>query len=269
MQDKSTDNDEDLVKMVNLAINKPEEAISKSRQQADALQRQLEADGGDDEDALSGFGGMDQDSLMQLLQSHGAFQSPAGAAAASAAGATAASSTQSRATEASTTNTGSGAVSAQPPNPAAPPAPAAPVSGSNQVSSDQLSNLRNILQGITVPEDQPQTDLNLADVLTPSAIGPLLNDAEIRSALFPHLPESIAQTPEELRRVVQSPQFQQSLQSLSYALSSGQLGPLLAQLGLEGSNGASGVETFLRAIEEQARRRGGSGDNGGDRMDTD
>jgi len=136
-------------------------------------------------------------------------------------------------------------------------------------SQDQLTNLRSMLAGIQVPEGQNTTDVDLANVLTPSAIAPLLNDPEIVSALFPHLPPlPQAPTLEDLRDTVSSPQFQQALHSLSVALQSGQLGPLVAQLGLPAEAGQS-VEGFLRAIEEQARRRGEDGNQGVDRMDTD
>jgi hypothetical protein len=133
-------------------------------------------------------------------------------------------------------------------------------------SQDQLSNLRTMLAGIQVPEGQNTTDVDLANVLTPSAITNLLNDPEIVSALFPHLPPlPQAPTAQDLRDTVSSPQFQQALHSLTIALQSGQLGPLVAQLGLPPEAGQS-VEGFLRAIEEQARR---GGDQGGDSMDTD
>jgi 26S proteasome regulatory subunit N13 len=64
------------------------------------------------------------------------------------------------------------------------------------------------------------------------------------------------------------------LQSLSIALQSGQLGPLLSQLDLDPSAG-NGVEAFLRAIQEQAGRRQRDQedenveDHSGDRMEED
>ena len=119
--------------------------------------------------------------------------------------------------------------------------------------------------------------------MTTQTLTPLLNNREICAALFPHLPEGSERSPEEVRQVVQSPQFQQALATLSFALESGELGPLLTQLGLDPSAGNSkfflvmmiiierqhssevnikeqlyyylGVESFLRAIEQQARRR--------------
>ncbi|CAG8742979.1 16697_t:CDS:2, partial [Dentiscutata heterogama] len=66
-----------------------------------------------------------------------------------------------------------------------------------------------------------------------------------------------------------------ALQSLSVALQSGQLGPLLTQLGLDPSAG-SGVEAFLRAIQDQVSRQrrnnpeeDNADDQSGDRMDED
>lgn len=88
-----------------------------------------------------------------------------------------------------------------------------------------------------------QENLSLGDVLSPQSLGPLLNDREFCSALFPFLPEQSERTPEEVRQVVQSPQFQRALATLSYALQSGELGPLLSQLGLDPSAGNSKFAT--------------------------
>ncbi|CAI2166701.1 17443_t:CDS:2 [Funneliformis geosporum] len=116
---------------------------------------------------------------------------------------------------------------------------------------EQLGGLRNVLPNIQNPE------------------------GGTRHALFPHLPSNIERTPEELNAVLNSPQFAQALQSLSMALQSGQLGPLLTQLGLDPSAG-NGVEAFLRAVQEQAGRRqrdhnddDNTDDHSGDRMEED
>lgn len=94
----------------------------------------------------------------------------------------------------------------------------------------------------------------LSDVLTTQSLTPLLNDADICASLFPFLPEESERSAEEVRQVVKSPQFSQALQSLSAALQTGQLGPLLSQLGLDPSAGNS-VESFLIAIGEQAKQK--------------
>ncbi|CAG8601070.1 8331_t:CDS:2 [Acaulospora morrowiae] len=206
MQDAKDDKDEEYANKVNRLLNDPQGALAENRQQSSST---------------SQFGnpfhdlGMDQEQLMQLLQGQGPFGLPIPST-------TPASEPQS--ITATTSEAGSGVQPSE-----------------HTVTPEQLGNLRNILSGIQIPEGSRQSDLNLADVLAPSAIGPLLNDPELSSALFPHLPPNINRTPEELREVIQSPQFAQALQSLNIALQSGQLGPLLTQLGLDPSAGNGGL----------------------------
>ncbi|KAG0320558.1 Squalene epoxidase [Dissophora globulifera] len=146
-------------------------------------------------------------------------------------------------------------------------APAAPVSssaaqpagaaGGSSLTSQQMDQLRHLLGGIQVPQTTGgvarQSNLRLDHVLTPGAAASLLSNPQICQALFPHLPESSERTPEEIQAIVRTPQFSQALVSLSTALGSGQLGPLLRQFGL-GPNAGDGVEGFLAAIEEQAKK---------------
>jgi hypothetical protein len=106
------------------------------------------------------------------------------------------------------------------------------------LSTNQLHDLRNILSEIRVPQGTDRTNsLELGNVLTPEAIRSILSDQDIASALFPHLPETSDNTNEELQEIIHSPQFRQSLHRLSAALQSGQLGPLMTQLGLDPSAG--------------------------------
>ena len=73
---------------------------------------------------------------------------------------------------------------------------------------------------------------------------PILADSAVQERLTPFLPQdaSIPSSEDELRATVSSPQFHQALSSFSTALSSGQLGPVLAQFGL----GESAVEAANR-----------------------
>ncbi|CAO3699096.1 unnamed protein product [Rhizopus microsporus] len=96
--------------------------------------------------------------------------------------------------------------------------------------------------------------LALTDILNSQTLTPLLNDPEVCESLVPYLPEESEKTAEEVRQVVRSPQFSQAVQSLTVALQTGQLGPLLSQLGLDPSAGYS-VELFLNAIEKQAQEK--------------
>ncbi|KAG0015119.1 hypothetical protein BGZ80_010037 [Entomortierella chlamydospora] len=147
-------------------------------------------------------------------------------------------------------------------------APAAPVSssstpgpsGGSSLTTQQMAQLRHLLGGIKVPPGggsgaayTQRSNLRLDHILTPGAVAPLLSNPQICEALFPHLPESSARTPEEIQAIVRTPQFSQALVSLSTALESGQLGPLLRQFGL-GPNAGDGVEGFLSAIQEQVKK---------------
>lgn len=135
--------------------------------------------------------------------------------------------------------------------PAAASTPSVPVATSQQ-SNQQLDQLRQMLANVRPTE--ASAPIALSDVLTTQSLAPLLNDPEICASLFPFLPEESERSAEEVRQVVKSPQFSQALQSLSAALQTGQLGPLLSQLGLDPSAGNS-VESFLIAIGEQAKQK--------------
>lgn len=106
--------------------------------------------------------------------------------------------------------------------------------------------------------------VDLASVLTPEVMAPILANPEVQQRLMPYLPsgESLPQSSEELQNTLSSPQFQQveeatsrcpplpcrllsyltlvldftvSVQAMSMfssALASGQLGPLMNQFGL-------------------------------------
>ncbi|KAG0375787.1 adhesion regulating molecule 1 [Mortierella sp. AD032] len=131
-------------------------------------------------------------------------------------------------------------------------AAAAPAAGGSALTAQQMDQLRHLLGGLQVPQQQQRSNLRLDHILTPGAVASLLNNPEICAALFSHLPESSERSPEEIQAIVRTPQFSQALVSLSTALESGQLGPLLRQFGL-GPNAGNGVEGFLSSILEQAK----------------
>jgi hypothetical protein len=200
---------------------------------------------------------MDQEQLFQLLQSHGTFGEPLSATT-------------------GTTETGAGRSSAATNTGASTTRTAAAIADSTPFSDEQLGSLRDILANIQVPQDESSEnrnrDISLTDVLKPDALRPIFSNPQIASAVFPHLPPNIDPTTEELMEVIHSPQFHQSLASLTYALQTGQLGPLLSELGIDPS--INSVESFLHAIEEQARREerhddDNLDDQNPDRMDED
>ncbi|GAO52187.1 hypothetical protein G7K_6270-t1 [Saitoella complicata NRRL Y-17804] len=146
-----------------------------------------------------------------------------------------------------------------------------PTGAGEAASGDNFANFRNILSNIRVPREVDPIDEELTDVLSPPTLAPLLADPETRASLFPHLPQtgSFDTSEESIREVIASPPFQQSLRSLSRALRTGQMTPLLRNLGLEVEEGQSviGVKGFLEAMERQLRRQ--QNENSGDSMDTD
>ncbi|MGH0163692.1 UNVERIFIED_CONTAM: hypothetical protein FKN15_045975 [Acipenser sinensis] len=76
----------------------------------------------------------------------------------------------------------------------------------------QLSDLQNILATMNVPAmaASGQT-VDLASVLTPEVMAPILANADVQKRLLPYLPsgESLPQTAEEIQNTLTSPQFQQ------------------------------------------------------------
>lgn len=108
------------------------------------------------------------------------------------------------------------------------------------------------------------SDISLSDILTPASLTPLFAHPQLVHALFPHLPPDLPSPPTEetLLQIVASPQFRAAVRNFDQALRTGLLGGLVRGLGLPEEAG-TGVEAFLRAVQEQAE-----GDDG-DRMDTD
>ncbi|GAB5587489.1 hypothetical protein Unana1_02389 [Umbelopsis nana] len=252
MQDKDDSKDEERAAKLNRLINDPQSVLEEQRQHTRSEMEEESESAADMLNLLSGGQdlGINQEQFLQFLQTAGGLggtipnSSPIGGDGPP---------NQNVITSAPSSRRGSGQSDTREEQREEPPQQ----SESGQLSSNQLNDLRNILSEIRVPQGVDQTaTLDLSTVLTPDAIRSLLNDREVASALFPHLPEGSEHTNEELQEIMHSPQFRQSLHRLSTALQSGQLGPLMTQLGLDASAG-NGVEAFLAAIEEQARRRDG------------
>ncbi|GFY52304.1 proteasomal ubiquitin receptor ADRM1-A [Trichonephila inaurata madagascariensis] len=159
---------------------------------------------------------------------------------------------------------------------AATPTPASTASS----SSIQLSDLQNILSGLTIPPqgenqaDKPSVDLSSA--ITAEALQPLFNNQELMDRVRTFYPPATteASTPvpsDQLRSTVQSPQFQQALGMFSAALQSGQLGPLMQQFGMSNdvvSAANSGdMDAFVRAL--QSSKESSSESSNKDKKDQD
>ena len=79
-------------------------------------------------------------------------------------------------------------------------------------------------------------ELFLTDVLTPANLQPLFANPALLASVFPHLPPDLPldgpPTEETIQRVIDSPQFHASVQSLDQALATGLLGGFVRGLGL-------------------------------------
>jgi len=121
----------------------------------------------------------------------------------------------------------------QRPQAASQPAPSQPSSS----QAVQLSALQNILSGFPMMQPRQHTAAyflghHLAHIITPETILPLLSP-DIVQRLLPDLPEG-RQTEQELHEILRSPQLQQAVQTLSYAIESGQSQDIVRTVGLEG-----------------------------------
>lgn len=113
------------------------------------------------------------------------------------------------------------------------------------------------------------TEASLTDILTPANLAPLFNShPEVIQTLFPHLPPDLpaSPSPEVLQQIIVSPQFRAAVRNVDMALRTGLLGGLVRSLGLPEEAG-TGIEAFLRAIQDQANREGAG--TSGESMDTD
>jgi len=158
------------------------------------------------------------------------------------------------------------------------PTPAAAAAAAAATSSIQLSDLQNILSGLSVPgqaESSSRPSVDLSSAITAEALQPLFNNQElmdrVRSLLPPSSDTSSTVPSDQLRSTVQSPQFQQALGMFSAALQSGQLGPLMQQFGMSAdviaAANSGDMDAFVRALQKS--KEGASGSSKGDKKDQD
>ncbi|XP_074066512.1 oxysterol-binding protein-related protein 2 isoform X2 [Macrotis lagotis] len=285
MQEPKTEKDEEHCRKVNEYLNNPPMpgALGAS------------GSGGHELSALGGEGGlqsllgnMSHNQLMQLigptglggLGGLGALTGPGLASLLGSGGPpTSSSSSSSRSQSASVTPSSTSSSARATPAPSAQaiasatsPSPA-PSSGNGTSTATsptqpiQLSDLQNILATMNVPSGAGGgQQVDLASVLTPEIMAPILANAEVQERLLPYLPsgESLPQTAEEIQNTLTSPQFQQALSMFSAALASGQLGPLMSQFGLptEAVDAANkgDVEAFAKAMQNNAKSDQKEGD---------
>jgi len=258
MQEPKTDKDEENVRKINDILNNPPTPGS-NRSTGSTPNPVLGSDLSNlrDSDIQNLFGNISQQQLMQILgsgmSSLATLLGPgSGGQGGRSSSSTSATTTASTTPAATTTTTPT-------------PAPTTPATESSKSSSEektgstpiQLSDLQNILSGISVPADatgSPKLPVDLSSAMTAEALQPILTNQEFVDQLKPFLPPTATELPpaEQLKGTVTSPQFQQAVSLLSSALQSGQLGPLINQFGL-GEEAvlaatACDMEAFVKAL---------------------
>ncbi|GIX87301.1 proteasomal ubiquitin receptor ADRM1-A [Caerostris extrusa] len=291
LQESKTDRDSEYCCKVNQYLNNPPSGGSSRNgasgslggsstpsQSGAGLQSELSSLG--DGDLQNLLNNMSQSQLIQLLGVGGISQMPSlssllGASRPSSGQSVSSSSesthsivetTQSSRTTTSTTTTSQSAT--------ATPTPASTSSN----SAIQLSDLQNILSGITLPaqgENQAQKpSVDLSSAITAEALQPLFNNQElmdrIRSLLPPATEVTTPVPSDQLRSTVQSPQFQQALGMFSAALQSGQLGPLMQQFGMSSdvvtAANSGDMDAFVKALQSS---KASSSESSTDKKDQD
>jgi len=255
MQESSTAKDEEFARKINDALNNPPTPGSQSSGRLGASSAQALL-GGElrDSDLQSLIGNISQQQLLQILGS-GVPGMLSGSSTTSAGGGRPVNTVSTASPTPAATPTTTPAPNLATPAPAATPATAqkTPASGTARAPI-QLSDLQNILSGITPAEPKPEVDLSLG--LTGEALQPLLSDAAFVAGLAPHLPPGPPLPPaQRLQGTVSSPHFQQAVALFSHALGTGQLGPLVQQFGLGdaavAAAQAADMPAFLKALGDK------------------
>ena len=129
---------------------------------------------------------------------------------------------------------------------------AAPLNANALLST--LNAMAQQLQARQDAESASAAGAGVEDVLDASRVQPLLDvDQGLVDALVEYLPEG-QRSPEALRAQLRSPQMQQTMSRLTSILNSAQFGQLMASLSLPATGGL-GVDAFLKAIQEQAKKQ--------------
>lgn len=276
LQDAADDKDEENCSKINEFLNNPPTPGSRSAAGAGGagVAGSLADIGSmNDADLQNLLNNMSPQQMMQLLGGVGGLQ-PGGLAGLLGAGSPAGS--QRSAQRQSGTATAAPTTTAS--TTSAPRTSAVAPTGIQPNAAIQLSDLQNIISGLTVPTgaggaaggSAVAQNIDLSHSINYDALKPLLANEQFMDRVKEQLPAAIdaegqpqavtdANATEQLAGTVSSPQFQQALSIFSAALQSGQLGPLVAQfdLGPECVDAAQrgDLEAFVKALDKKKEKK--------------
>lgn len=248
MQEPSEDKDEDFCKKVNEYLNNPPALGSRgaSSSSSGGINMNNFADLGNlqEHDLHNLFNTVNPQQLMQMLSSVGGISSPgvlAGLLNQSGSTRTSSHSSQSTATAASSNSvsasTNSSSTSTTPAASASATAPSTTAAASQ--AGIQLSDLQNIITGLSVDQGKKEeVSVSLASALNSDALKTLLDNKEFMERVKEFLPstgDSDAKDdslPDQVSSTIQSPQFRAALRTFNSAFQLGSLGPLMQQFNL-------------------------------------
>lgn len=280
-QEPKSDKDAEYVRKINDVLNNPPPLSSSGGNSSSDLVSAL----GESGDFQNLLGSMNQQQLMQQLigmgmggygnslgpllnrRSNGgqsATDSPLPSRISSASSRSA-TDTVTRSTTASSNTTSTTTTATTPTTPAIATTTAVssvtPVTPLDNANLIQLSDLQNILTDLRGDDAKQKEEVDLSEGAMTEAMIPLLINSDVRDRLLAFLPDSqdLPKSEDELRSTLKSPQFQQALQSFSVALSSGQLGPLITQFGLDENASKAAAEgdvvAFSKALQEALKKK--------------
>ncbi|XP_078444057.1 regulatory particle non-ATPase 13 [Wolffia australiana] len=135
----------------------------------------------------------------------------------------------------------------------------------------QLADLQRILRNIQPQgaSEDPDEGIGLGDILKPDLLRPLIETLPLEKRLVCHLPEGSWTSPKDFLEVIQSPPFQQQVETFTQVLRTGQVD--LTQFGIDPSKYRYSVLSFLEALDDTVSKSPsppGDGDgDGGDAME--
>lgn len=273
LQEPKTDKDEDICRKLNDFLNNPPAPGSSHGGGSSLASLPAELAGlGGESDLQSILGSMNQQQLMQLISGMGGMRGMSSLIDGSASSSLLSDSTVPSRVQSAQGTRSVTSTDAQPPER---PATAAAVpshgTGGTRVTASQpvqpeaaprirMEDFQSILSGLSAMDSGVPREIDLSQSIDPETIIPILANPEVQQRLVPFLPEGeeIPKTEQELRETVHSAQFRQALQSFSAAMASCQLGPLMAQFGLndEAVQAAilGDVAAFALALQNAAKK---------------